>query len=31
VLDSWGRPHQIADRVCVQKVGHAGGRWSKAP
>ncbi len=31
VLDSWGCPHQIADRVCVQEVGHAGGHRSKAP
>ena len=31
VLDSWGCPHQIADRVCVQEVGHTEGYVSKAP
>src|ERR1035441_5477135 len=29
ILDLWGCPHQIADRVCVQQVRHAGGHLSK--
>ena len=30
-LDSWARPHQIADRVCVEQVCHLDGHLSKAP
>jgi|SRR5271157_900544 len=30
-FDSRGGPHQIADRILVQQIGHAGGHLSKAP